>query len=89
MIDRILAANPGLRFVLIGDTGQADAPVYAHAAARHPGRIVRVILRVAGKPAAAADVADLRARGVMVDVVTDYGALTARLATQGVLPGAD
>ncbi len=44
-IDTIMAANPGLAFVLIGDTGQHDAEIYAAAAQRHPERIAQVILR--------------------------------------------
>jgi len=44
-IDEILAANPELSFILIGDTGQHDAHVYHEALLRHPGRIRRIILR--------------------------------------------
>ncbi|CAN0581096.1 unnamed protein product, partial [Ectocarpus sp. 12 AP-2014] len=48
-IDTILAANPTLDFVLIGDSGQHDAVVYHDAIERHPGRIRQVILRTAGQ----------------------------------------
>ena len=44
-IDAILAANPDLPFVLLGDTGQHDAHVYYDAILRHPNRIQRIILR--------------------------------------------
>ncbi len=47
-IDVLLAANPDLPFVLVGDTGQHDAFVYRDAIARHPGRIVAVVLREPG-----------------------------------------
>ena len=47
-IDQIFAANPTLRFVLIGDTGQEDAHVYLAAHQRHPGRVCQVILREPG-----------------------------------------
>lgn len=47
-IDEILAANPDLQFVLLGDTGQHDAQVYLEAINRHPGRIRFVALRHAG-----------------------------------------
>lgn len=50
-IDRILAANPGLPFILIGDTGQHDAAIYLDACRRHGGRIVGVVLRETGRPA--------------------------------------
>ncbi|NND19352.1 MAG: DUF2183 domain-containing protein [Silicimonas sp.] len=43
-IDRILDANPGLPFVLLGDTGQHDAEVYGEAVKRHPGRIAAIAL---------------------------------------------
>ena len=44
-IDEILAANPELNFILIGDTGQHDAYVYHEVLERHPGRIRQIILR--------------------------------------------
>lgn len=44
-IDEILAANPNLSFILIGDTGQHDAHVYYEAMVRHPNRIRQIILR--------------------------------------------
>ena len=44
-IDAILAANPDLPFILLGDTGQHDAHVYYEAILRHPNRIQRIILR--------------------------------------------
>jgi phosphatidate phosphatase APP1 len=47
-IDTILAADPDLRFVLVGDTGQHDAFVYRDAVERHPGRIAAVVLREPG-----------------------------------------
>ncbi|WP_458792837.1 phosphatase domain-containing protein [Yoonia sp. MH D7] len=47
-IDLILAANPTLRAILLGDTGQHDAQIYKDAIARHPGRIMAVGLRVSG-----------------------------------------
>ncbi len=47
-IDVILAANPDLTFVLVGDTGQHDAFVYRDAIQRHPDRIRAVVLREPG-----------------------------------------
>ena len=44
-IDEILAANPDLSFILLGDTGQYDAHVYYDAIKRHPERIRQIILR--------------------------------------------
>lgn len=69
-IDTILSANPGLSFVLIGDTGQQDAAIYLAAAQRHPGRIARVILRRAGSRPPAID--GFAGLGVRADVVADF-----------------
>ncbi|WP_193227679.1 App1 family protein [Aureimonas psammosilenae] len=44
-IERILASYPSLSFLLIGDTGQDDAVIYAEAVQRHRDRIVAVYLR--------------------------------------------
>lgn len=57
-IDTILAANPDLQAILMGDTGQHDAEVYLEAIYRHPGRIKAVVLREPG-PGPKADVLDL------------------------------
>lgn len=47
-IDAIIAANPGLKFILIGDTGQHDGQVYLDAITRHKAEIIEVCLRRAG-----------------------------------------
>jgi phosphatidate phosphatase APP1 len=60
-IDQILAANPGLGFVLLGDTGQHDAHVYGDAIRRHPGRIAAVALHEPGPGADAEDKAAIEA----------------------------
>ena len=74
-IDTILAANPRLPFVLLGDTGQHDAEVYFRAAERHPGRIARVILRAPGPGADERD-KDFAARldriGVPVEIRPEF-----------------
>jgi phosphatidate phosphatase APP1 len=80
-IDRIVTAHPGLRFVLVGDTGQHDAAIYADAVARHPGRVAHVILRQAGpRGADAAAIARMEAMGVRVDAVADFRLLGADVA---------
>ena len=83
VIDRLLAANPGLPFWLVGDTGQHDAEIYADAALRHPGRIARVTLRRAGRAALEGPVGRLRAAGIPVDLLDDYGPLLSHLAQGG------
>ena len=82
-IDVILAANPGLSFVLLGDTGQKDAIVYRDAARRHPGRIRGVYLREPGRgPDAATTRAldDIAAMGIDCASGADFDAITRRLA---------
>lgn len=43
-IARILATYPHLPFVLVGDSGQRDPAIYAHAAQTRPGRIAAVLI---------------------------------------------
>jgi phosphatidate phosphatase APP1 len=46
---RGLAADlPGVRFVLLGDSGQADPEIYTAFALEHPGRVAAVYIRRAG-----------------------------------------
>jgi phosphatidate phosphatase APP1 len=40
---------PQLRFVLVGDSGQEDAGIYAAFALEHPGRVAAVYIRRAGR----------------------------------------
>lgn len=47
-IDTVLAANPDLKFYLIGDSGQHDPVIYRDAVLRHPGRIKGVFIRTPG-----------------------------------------
>ncbi|HSH38403.1 MAG TPA: phosphatase domain-containing protein [Chthoniobacterales bacterium] len=42
---KIMADFPELPFVLVGDSGQHDAPLYAEAAALHPARIKAIYIR--------------------------------------------
>ena len=44
-IAEILELNPGLRFVLVGDSGQHDPETYAEAVRLYPGRIEAVFIR--------------------------------------------
>lgn len=68
-IDLLMAANPGLPAILIGDTGQHDARIYRDAVRRHPGRVRAVLLRQARRGRAdSAAVDDLRRSGVPVQV---------------------
>lgn len=44
-IAEILETYPTLQFVLVGDSGEKDAPIYVHAAETHPGRIRMIYIR--------------------------------------------
>jgi phosphatidate phosphatase APP1 len=44
-IHEILELHPGLRFVLIGDSGERDPEIYADVVRAHPGRILAVYIR--------------------------------------------
>ncbi len=88
-IDRILGANPGLPFVLIGDTGQKDAAIYRDACRRHPGRVRAVILREPrpGAPVTArAAMEEMEAMGVIVLHGADFAAVDRSLEASGLDP---
>lgn len=44
-IDRIFSTYPQLRYILVGDSGQHDAEIYAETAKRHPGRVLGIYIR--------------------------------------------
>jgi phosphatidate phosphatase APP1 len=74
-IDTILAANPHLPVILMGDTGQHDAQVYLDAIARHPDRIRCVVLREPGpgpQGEAKAAMARIKATGVALLHAPDF-----------------
>lgn len=45
MIDKIMAVNPDLSFVLLGDSGQQDPEIYADVIRANPGRIKAAYIR--------------------------------------------
>ncbi|MCU0451719.1 MAG: DUF2183 domain-containing protein [Bernardetiaceae bacterium] len=50
-IRQILLAYPHLRFLLIGDSGQEDAPIYGRLAREFPARVAAIYIRDVGVPA--------------------------------------
>lgn len=44
-IENILITYPELNFILIGDSGQQDAEIYAEVVRNHPGRILAIYIR--------------------------------------------
>ena len=84
-IDLLLETNPELPVVLVGDTGQHDAGIYADAVARHPGRVLHVVLRSAADGVDAQDrleIDRLRSANVGVSVGKTYQEAVAVLAAQ-------
>jgi hypothetical protein len=45
VIERLLAEFPQRRFVLVGDSGEADPEIYAQTFRAHPGRIEAIVIR--------------------------------------------
>lgn len=52
LIEHMLALYGSLPFVLIGDSGQHDPEIYARIVARHPGRVLTVMIRNVSRDAA-------------------------------------
>lgn len=77
LIRQVLDDHPGIRLLLVGDTGQIDPDIYATVAAEAPDRVVAIyVRRTAGiAPERAAEVeriaADVSASGVPMLVVED------------------
>lgn len=81
-IDTLMQANPDLKFVLVGDTGQHDAFVYRDAVLRHPERVIAVVLREPGPGAdnaSCAAMAEIRRAGVRVFHTTDFDAIAPKI----------
>lgn len=56
---RVLARHPGLRFTLIGDSGEHDPEIYRQLKAEHPKAIGQIFIRQAG-----GDLSDARFEGI-------------------------
>ena len=76
-IRRLLAAYPGMMFVLIGDSGQRDPLTYEEMAREFPGRVKVIIIRQVGEDddernvAVRQRAAELRAEGIPLHLVSD------------------
>ena len=88
---RIAQDLPGPRLVLLGDSGQADAEIYATFAAEHPGRVAAVYIRRAGAQTPArrarleASAVRLAAVGVPFVVADDSTAFLEHAAAAGLV----
>ena len=76
-IRRLLAAYPGIPFVLIGDSGQRDPLTYAEMAREFPGRMKLIIIRQVGSGDDERNIevqdraAELRRQGIPLHLVPD------------------
>lgn len=91
VIERLLELYPRMRFVLVGDSGQQDARIYADIVARHPERILAVWIRdVASAPQRRAEVADLmgelKAAGARAAFGPDLVVAARQAAEEGWMP---
>ncbi len=71
-IENILMTYPKLNFVLIGDSGQQDAPIYSEVVKNYPGRIMAIYIRdvnVAERTKVVSTIADELKKGGEVDLV--------------------
>ena len=91
-IDRIAGTYPDLPLVLIGDSGQRDAAIYADAAERHAGRVAAVVIHEVTPGKHRAEVGRMRERlaGDVPHLVTDsYPAAQGWLREIGLLDDAN
>jgi phosphatidate phosphatase APP1 len=87
-IERLFAFYPALGFILIGDSGQHDAAIYAELVRRHPGRVHAVYLRdVTASAATDQEARDLleavRRAGTRATFCSDLLEAAADAASQG------
>ncbi len=93
MIDRILGTYPDLDFILVGDSGQHDAEIYAQAVRDHGSRIKAVWIRDVSSDARDAEVekviAEARAQDVAVFAEPDLLEAAVDAARRGWITDAD
>jgi len=87
-IKQVLATYPHLPFILLGDSGQHDAAIYAEVVRQHPGRVRAVYIRDVGVPARLARVVPVAAAlwqdcGVEMLLVADYLAAATHATARG------
>jgi phosphatidate phosphatase APP1 len=87
-IENILLTYPTLNFILIGDSGQQDAPIYKEVVQNHPGRIMAIYIRdvnIEARTKAVTTIADeLKVSGeVEMVVVKDTAAAAEHAADRG------
>jgi phosphatidate phosphatase APP1 len=90
-VRRLLTEHPGLRLVLIGDSGQEDPEIYGDIAGDHPERVAAIYIRRItgldlGRGAEIDDLAErVTAAGVPMLVVDDSVQIATHAAGLGLL----
>jgi phosphatidate phosphatase APP1 len=91
-IREILDVHPTLPFVLVGDSGQEDAEIYARIAREHPGRIHAIYIREVGRAKHAGAVREIavkmRALNVPMLLAPDTVAAAEHAAARGLISAA-
>lgn len=93
-IAEVLASQPGLPFILVGDSGQEDPEIYRAVVGDHPGRVLAVYIRNVTRHPERDDsirlLADeVRAAGSVLVLADDTLAVARHAATHGwIAPGA-
>lgn len=76
-VRRLFQAYPGMRFVLVGDSGQRDPVIYEEVAREFPGRVLAAIIRQVGaddedrNSALLEHAGTLRSEGIPMHLVAD------------------
>jgi phosphatidate phosphatase APP1 len=88
-IDHIFETHPGLRFVLVGDSGQKDPEVYHETVKRHSDRVEAIYIRDVSNPERDEEVhaiaADISGYGVEMVLVQDTLAAAEHAAARGLI----
>lgn len=90
-IDRIMEAFEGMKFILIGDSGQHDTELYSRAVEQHPGRILAIYIRDVSKNKRDKAVSQIatevcKREGVDMLLVHDTVAATKHAIEKGYIP---
>ncbi|HEX6987036.1 MAG TPA: App1 family protein, partial [Planctomycetaceae bacterium] len=87
-IESIFEMYRGMRFVLVGDSGQDDPFLYREAVVRYPGRVIAIYIRDV-KPKRREEVRrvadEVTGSGVPMLLVPDTGAAAAHAAEAGLI----
>lgn len=89
-IRHILETYPGLRFVLVGDSGQRDPEIYSHILREYPGRVLGIYIRDVSNSTKRSEAIDRLAReareaGCDLILAADNVAMAEHAASEGLV----